>query len=238
MKQNFYQLEGTKIREFITILHIPYTLMCLSFLTIGFGVSGIINWSAYWLTMLAYFFGLGIAAHSFDQLKGMGSSYVKLLNENDLIIIGVSSLLVSILFGIHLIVALGARYLLILIPLQVFFVFAYPMKILFKGFFHDDFWFAVSFGFLPVVIGYFVNTLTFSPIAIVWGVVALTISGIEINLSRYVRKMRKVKGEQYANDRVVYNNYIYPEYIKRPERALKLLCLMTYLLAIILAFFN
>ncbi len=224
MKQNFYQLEGTKLKEFITLLHVPYTLMCLSFLTIGFGISGISNWNAYWFTILAYFLGLGIAAHSFDQLKGMGSNYVKLLNDNELIIIGISSLLVSILFGVQLMIELGAWYLLILIPLQVFFVFAYPMKTLFRGFFHDDFWFAVSFGFLPVIIGYYINTLSFSPLAMWWGIIAFLISGIEINLSRYVREMRKLNSISC--------------FIKRPERALMLLCLMTYLLAIILVSFN
>lgn len=225
MKQNFYQLEGTKLKELITILHIPYTLMCLSFLTIGFGISGISNWNIYGITILAYFFGLGVAAHSFDQLKGMGSSYVKLLNDKDLVIIGFSSLLFSILLGIKLMFLLDAWYLLILIPLQVFFVFAYPIKILFKGFFHGDFWFAVSFGFLPVIIGYYVNTLSFSPLAIMWGIVALLISGIEINLSRYVRKLRKLNSASC--------------FIKRPERALKLLCVMTYIVAIILiGFFN
>lgn len=237
MKQNWYQFSGSKLKEFITILHIPYTAMCLSFLTIGFGISGIINWNVYWLTMLAYFFGLGIAAHSFDQLKGMGSYYVKLLNDNELITIGVSSLLFSVLLGVQLMFELGAWYLLVLIPLQVFFVFSYPMKTLFRGFFHDDFWFAVSFGFLPVIIGYYVNTLSFSLLAVWWGLVALVISEIEINLSRYVRKMRQVKREQYANDNVLYNGYIYPEYIERPERALILLCLMTYLIAITF-FFN
>ncbi len=224
MKQNFYQLEGTKLKEFITLLHIPYTLMCLSFLTIGFSISGISNWNNYNFTILAYFLGLGIAAHSFDQLKGMGSNYVKLLNDNELIIIGISSLLASILIGVRLMIELGAWYLLILIPLQVFFVFTYPMKILFRGFFHDDFWFAVSFGFLPVIIGYYINTLSFSPLAMWWGIVALIISGIEINLSRYVRNLRGLNSASC--------------FIERPERALKLLCIMTYLLAIILVSFN
>lgn len=217
LKQNWYQLEGTKLREFITILHLPYTVMCLSFLTIGFGISGISNWNTYWITMLAYFFGLGIASHSLDQLKGMGSTYVKLLSDDELATIGISALIFSVLLGITLMFELSAWYLIVLIPLQVFFVFSYPLKVLFKGFFHNNFWFAVSFGFLPVVIGYYVNTLSFSLLAIFWGVVAFTISEIEINLSRYVRKMRK------KND---------SRYLELPERALKLLCLMTYLIAI------
>ncbi len=228
MKQNFYQLEGSKLKEFITILHLPYTLMCLSFLTIGFSIGGIRNFNVYSLTILAYFFGLGIAAHSFDQLRGMGSRYVKILGDDNLIVIGVLSLYASILIGFSLMIDLNAWYLLILIPLQAFFVFSYPMKTLFKGFFHSNFWFAVSFGFLPVVIGNYVNTLSFSFLAIIWGIVALIISEIEINLSRYVRKLRKVHSLS------CYSEEPYNEIIERPERALKLLCLMTYFLAAIL----
>jgi len=180
--------------------------------------------------MLAYFLGLGVAAHSLDQLQGMGSKYVKLLSDDNLIIIGVSSLVASILIGLRIMIDISAWYLLILIPLQVFFVFAYPMKTLFKGFFHDDYWFAVSFGFLPVIIGNYINTLSFSSLAILWGIVTLMISGIEINLSRYVRKLRKTH---------CYNGKPYNEMIKKPEMALKLLCLMTYLLAaIMIGIFN
>jgi len=182
--------------------------------------------------MLAYFLGLGVAAHSLDQVHGMGSSYVKYLKDEELIIIGFSSLVASILIGLRIMIDISAWYLLILIPLQVFFVFAYPMKTLFKGFFHDDFWFAVSFGFLPVVIGNYINTLSLSPLAVWWGIIALIISGIEINLSRHVRNMRKEKGEQFKNDKVVYDNFIYPTYIEKPERALILLCIMTYLITL------
>ncbi len=219
MKQNWYQLEGTKLREFITILHIPYTAMCLSFLTIGFSISSINNWNTYWTVMLAYFIGLGIAAHSFDQIKGMGSSYVRLLSDDELVTIGVASLLFSVLLGVTLMLELGAWYLIILIPLQVFFVFTYPMKVLFRGLFHNDLWFAVSFGFLPVIIGYYVNTISFSYLAVWWGLIAFVISLTEINLSRYVRNMRKLS-----------NTVLF---IEKPERALKLLCLMTYLIAIV-----
>lgn len=234
MKQNFYQLEGSKLKEFITILHIPYTLMCLSLLTIGFSLDGIQNWTIYGLTLIAYFFGLGISAHSFDQLEGMGSRYVKHLTDSDLIPIGVASFAIALGIGIATMIKYDAWGLLFLIPLQSFFALTYPISKLYGGKFHSDFWFAVSFGFLPVVIGNYINTLNFSLYSFWWGMLALIISFIEILLSRHVRNMRKEMSGRFANDKVVLDNIIYPQYIEKPERALKLLCVMTYLLAIIM----
>lgn len=234
MKQTWYQFEGSKVKEFITILHIPYTLMCLSFLTIGFFLSSLSNFTVYILTIIAYFFGLGISAHSFDQLTGMGSKYVKHLTDNELIYIGIISLLVSIGIGINIMFYYSLWHLIWLIPLQSFFVLSYPISKLFKGEFHSDFWFAVSFGFLPVVIGNYINTSQFSLYSFWWGMLALIIAFIEILLSRHSRNMRKEMSGKYANDKVVLDNIIYYQYIEKPEKALKLLCVMTYLLAFLI----
>lgn len=222
MKQTFYQLTGSKTAEFITILHPYYTAMCLSFLAIGFGIAGVQRWDVFAWIMLAYFLGLGIASHCFDQLPGMGSNYVKYLTPKDLMRMGVAAVSAAVMIGIFWMVKLAAWHLLWIIPLQTFFVVAYPYAKFAKGFFHSDFWFAVSFGFVPVMAGYYINTLTFNTEFIPWAVVAALISGIEITLSRYVRKWRK-------------NVYLLqePSVIDRPEKALKLLCLLSYLLAVI-----
>ncbi|CAG0975224.1 MAG: hypothetical protein MPEBLZ_00896 [Candidatus Methanoperedens nitroreducens] len=90
MKKTWYQIEGSKRAEIWTILHLPYTAMNLSFLAIGFGIAGIHRWDVFaWITA-AYFLGPGIAAHSFDQLPGMGSSYVKYLMPTELLLLGLA----------------------------------------------------------------------------------------------------------------------------------------------------
>ena len=79
MKNTWYQIEGSKWAEMWTILHLPYTAMNRSFLTIGFGIAGIHRWDVFaWITV-AYFLELGIVAHSFDQLPEVGLIFHKFL---------------------------------------------------------------------------------------------------------------------------------------------------------------
>lgn len=218
--KTWYSAEGSKLAELYTILHLPYTAMCLSFLTIGFALDGIRNSNIYIWTLIAYFFGLGISAHCFDQIKGQGSSYVKYLTQGELIIIGIISLLVSLWIGTIVMVTYSKWQLIWLMPLQTFFVLSYPVAKLFKGTFHSDFWFSVSFGAVPVIVGYYINTGSFALVPNMWALLCFLISYIEITLSRYVRKMRK---EQY--------DFVYYE---KPEKALKMLCVLSYLLALII----
>ncbi|GEM_PF-2517785 len=237
MKKTWYQLEGSKPAEIWTILHFPYTAMNLSFLAVGFGIAGVNRWDVLVWIMIAYFLGLGIAAHAFDQLPGMGSSYVKYLAPGELLLLGLTAVSIAVLIGIYWMVKLAAWHLLWIIPLQTFFVWAYPNSRFMKGFFHNDFWFAVSFGFIPVMVGFYMNTLTLNGTFLTWAALAASISAIEITLSRYVRAIRK----SYAEDREKYGSS--PDYneataVKRmeyythkPEIALKLLCLMSYFLA-------
>ncbi len=222
MRKTWYAAEGSKLAELWTILHLPYTAMSLSFLAIGFGISGVQRWDVFAWIMIAYFLGLGIAAHTFDQLPGQGSSYVKYLTPRELITIGLAAVSAAVMIGIYWMVELAAWHLLWIIPLQTFFVVAYPYAKFAKGFFHNDISFAFSFGFVPVMAGYYINTLTLNPEFLPWAVVAALISGIEITLSRYVRKWR-------------HNVYLLQEpcVINKPETALKLLCILSYLLAVI-----
>ena len=219
MKQTWYQSEGSKLAELRTILHLPYTLMNLGFLTLGFGMAGIQRWDVYAWIMLAYFLGLGIAAHSFDQLPGMGSSYVKHLLPKELWMIGLPALCGAVVIGVYWMIELCVWHLLWIIPLQSFFVWAYPNAKFAGGFFHNDEWFAASFGFIPVMAGFYINTLSLNPMFIPWAVTAFMISLIEITLSRHVRTVRK--------------DSPYPHlYLVKPELALKILCLMSYSLAL------
>lgn len=225
IKKNWYQMEGSKWAEFWTILHLPYTLMCLSFLSIGFGIVGVSRWDVFGWVMLAYFLGLSIAAHAFDQLPGMGSSYVKYLTPRELKQIGVASLTIALLIIIYWMFVLQKWQLLWLLPVQTFFVWAYPISKFLGGRFHTDFWFAVSFGFIPVMLGYYINTSTMDVVFLPWAILAAIISGIQITLSRYVRALRKEIISTPSN--IEFRR----KYIYKPELAIKLLCIMVYMLS-------
>lgn len=223
MAQTWYQATGSKWAEFWTILHLPYTLMSLSFLAIGFGLCGVTRWDAFLGIITAYFLGLGLAAHSFDQLPGRGSIYIKQLTPRMLTAIGASALIGGILFGVYWMMKLNAWHLLWMIPLQSFFTYAYPNGKFMKGLFHNDFWFSISFGFIPVMVGSYVNTLAIGFEFVPWAVLATLISAIEITLSRHARLIRKQSLEEP----------MLKPFIIKPERALQLLCLMSYLLALL-----
>ena len=104
-----------------------------------------------------------------------------------------------------------------LMIIQASFVILYPVATLFKGFFHTDFWFSISFGSLPCLIGFYSNNLDFSLVVVPFMVLAFLVSLQEITLSRHVRNARK-KG-------------IADKYYMKPELSLKLLCIITYVLA-------
>ena len=222
MKQTWYQGGDSKLGELWTILHLPYTIMCISFLGIGFGLSGTVRWGVFAATAVAYFLGLGVAAHAFDQLPNMGSNYVKHWTPHHLLIIGLCAIIVSVSIGIYIMNTLWAYHLLWLIPIQTFFVWAYPNANFMYGRFHTDKWFAVSFGFLPVVIGYYLNTLSFDLWVIPWAMVGFFISLGQINLSRESRRIRKLV---WAHDDISQAR-------RKIDIALIDLCVITYMLAI------
>lgn len=217
MKQTWYYAEGSKKAELWTILHLPYTFMALSFLVVGFSISKPVNYTVLVVALIAYFFGL-TAAHAFDQLPGMGSTYVKYLTKKELLTLGSISTVIALSLGVWFIIGWQALWMLPLMIIQASFVILYPMSTLFKGFFHTDFWFAVGFGAMPVAVGFYANNLSFSWLILPFGAICFLISAIEINLSRFVRKQRA----EGANDVL----------IERPERALKLLCFLSYVFGI------
>jgi len=93
--------------------------------------------------------------------------------------------------------ALGLYYALVDAPLllpigvaELFFLLAYSLE-LFNGFIHTDLWFATSWGFLPVLAGYVVQTDTVSPAAMAAGVFGFATAFVEISASRPYKALRK-----------------------------------------------
>lgn len=229
MKKTFYLVESKgKLTELFNLLHLPYLAMNISFLVVGFSIHKPINWIVLVGAAIAYVAGLGIGAHFLDQIPGQGTRYVEYWNKNELMFVGVLSLIIAFGIGVYFTIAWGAYWMALLIPAQGFFAVAYPVARLFKGFFHNDISFAFSFGFVPVLIGYYANTLSFSWLIIPFGLLCFLIALIEITLSRYVRTRRKEASAGIATSASGSSDN---EFIAKPEKALKLLCLLSYVFA-------
>jgi hypothetical protein len=71
-----------------------------------------------------------------------------------------------------------------------FFVFAYNLE-WFGGRFHTDYWFALSWGFLPVLAGYILQTNRISVEALILATSMALFSLVEIKASRPYKELKR-----------------------------------------------
>lgn len=216
-----------KFRLFMGLFFLPYTGMCVSFTVIGSMLAPAIFWDRVGAIALIYFLALGIAAHALDSI---GSKRVKpwgsYFNKKQLWILSLSTLIPAYAIGIY--------YMVLYVPLlwavaiaEGFFVFAYNME-WFKGKFHTDGWFAFSWGTLPLLAGYIIQTNDVSLIAFAAAATTGLVSYIEIKTSRPYKELKRGNYDQALSQEQVISRINYY------ERILKSLSVGTVLVAVIL----
>ncbi|HEX9678765.1 hypothetical protein [Nitrososphaera sp.] len=183
-----------KFRAFVGLLFLPYTGMCVCFAIIGATLVDDVHWDRVGAIALIYALALGVGAHAADTIgskkaKPWGSYFTK----RQMLALLALSLVAAYAVGIYYIV-LYVPLLAIAAVLEGFFLLAYNFEI-WGGRFHNDFWFAISWGALPVMAGYLIQTDSISllPFAVA-GAAALT-SFAEIRMSRPYKQLKKVDGD-------------------------------------------
>lgn len=187
------QLGSPSFRRWIGLLFLPYTGMVLSFTVIGGLLATTVYWDRVGALALIYFLGLGVGAHALDALGGQGNKpWGELLPRRVLWFVAGLSLLCAY--------ALGAYYMILFTPLlwpiaiaEGFFTFAYNLE-WFSGRFHTDRWFALSWGALPVLAGYVLQTNSLSVPALCVAAACALISLVEIKVSRPYKELRRHRG--------------------------------------------
>lgn len=179
-----------KFRSFVGLLFLPYTGMVLSFSVIGSMLATPLHWDRVIAILLIFFFGLGLGAHALDAL---GSKEVKpwgtVLTTFQLWLLAIISLIIAYAIAIYYMV----RYVPLLWSMALcegFFVFSYNLE-WFQGRFHTDAWFAFSWGFLPVLSGYIMQTNSISVAALALAASMAFFSLIEIKASRPYRALKR-----------------------------------------------
>ena len=179
-----------KFRAFIGMLFLPYTGMCVSFTIIGSMLSESILWDRVLSIFVIYFLALGVSAHAADNL---GSKKIKpwgnffTIFELKLMVIG--GLSVSYILGVYYIITV-APLLLIIAIIEGFFLFAYNFE-LFNGLFHNNFWFAVSWGGLPLLAGFVIQTDSISALSLISSIIAFLVAYTEIRISRKYKELKR-----------------------------------------------
>lgn len=179
-----------RFRAFVGMMFLPYTGMCISFAVIGSIIVSDLHWDRVGAIALIYALALGVGAHAADTIgskkaKPWGSYFTK----KQMLALMVLSLVAAYAIGVYYIV-LYVPLLAIVAILEGFFLLAYNFEI-WGGRFHNDFWFAISWGALPVMAGYLIQTgdIGILPFAVA-GAAALA-SFVEIRMSRPYKQLKK-----------------------------------------------
>jgi len=226
----FYALAPGGWRDYVTLLHPPYTLWHLSYVAIGAALAPRMDWRVFGLTLLAFALALGVGAHALDELRGrpLGT------HAAPRTLVGLAAVSIAAAAGIGIGVALERNlWLLAFVACGAFLVVAYNLE-LFGGRFHGDVWFALAWGAFPVLTAAFAVAERLRADALIAAAGAAVLSHAQRTLSTPVRTLRRrvttVTGEiEYRDgERAPFGA---DELAAAPERALRLLAVATALLA-------
>jgi hypothetical protein len=196
----FYALRSGGWRDFVTLLHPPYTAWHLSYVALGAVAAPHIYANRLAAALAAFFLAVGISAHALDELHG--HPLQTSLGRATLIALAIASFIGAVAIGIAGIFIVSP----LLIPLVVaggLLVPAYNLELA-GGRFHTDVWFAVAWGAFPAFTGYFVNALTIRPAGVLVATACCLLSVAQRQLSTPVRQLRRntteVTGRQHLRD--------------------------------------
>ena len=180
----------TKFRIGVGLLFLPYTGMVLSFTVIGAMIAETVDWGRVASALLVYFLGLGVAAHALDAI---GAGGVKPWGEHfskiQLWALAIGALIIAYGIGLYYIF-FKTPWLAAIAVLEGFFLLAYNLE-WFEGRFHTDGWFAFSWGALPVLAGYILQTNRISVASMLIAAAMGLISFVEINASRPYKELKR-----------------------------------------------
>jgi hypothetical protein len=177
-------------RAAIGLLFLPYTGMVLAFTLIGSMLAESIHWDRVAAILAIYFLALGIGAHALDALGSRGPKpWGAAFSTRQLWLLAAASVGLAYAIGIYYIVR-HAPLLSWIAVLEGFFLLAYNLE-WFGGRFHTDGWFGVSWGCLPVLAGYVLQTNSVSLPALLIAAAMALLSLVEIKASRPYKDLKR-----------------------------------------------
>ncbi len=234
MEEAWFFKSGGGWRPYYNLLYLPYTATVLSYVVIGAAIAPVIYYDRLGSAIVAYFLGVGLAAHYLNEAS-TGRAGTK-ISRRGLLTISLSALTIALFIGVYYALTVTV-FLLLFIFAETFFLFSYNVKSFLGGRFHNDFWFSLSWGSLPLLTSYFVNTLTITPSSLLMSVVAGLTAGIQARLSKWLKEWRRNPElnsilSRSNNGAPLIKNYDIHSLIWRPQSALKILVLTVNLLAL------
>jgi heme O synthase-like polyprenyltransferase len=183
----WYALERGGWRDYVTLLHLPYTAWHLSYVVIGGCLAPVVAWDRLGAAVAAFALAVGIGAHALDELKGRPLR----TKIPDRVLVALAGVSISGACGIGIAGALVFRaWLVLLVPLGLFLVVAYNLELA-RGRFHSDIWFGLAWGGFPVLTGYAAVAGDIRGAAVLAAAFAVLLALAQRALSTHVRYVRR-----------------------------------------------
>ena len=186
----WYALGQGGWRDWVTILHPPYTVWHLSYIALGAGLAPHFELERLLWAMLAFFLAMGIAAHALDELNGRPLK--TRIPSAALAVTAFVALGGAIGVGVGAASAWG-WWLLAFVAVGAVLVPAYNLE-LFGGVLHNDWGFALAWGAFPALTGWFVEAQTLRLEAFLAAGYATALSLAQRALSTPARQARRTHG--------------------------------------------
>ena len=108
LRPAYYALPSGAWRDYLTLLHLPYSVWHLSYVVIGAAAAPVVHLDRLAALMLAFFLAVGLAAHALDEFRGRPLRTG--LSDASLLSIAIVSLAGALLIGVlaSLVVSLWA----------------------------------------------------------------------------------------------------------------------------------
>ena len=190
----FYALRPGAWRDYVTLLHPPYTLWHLSYVAIGAALAPQMKWGLLGWTVLAFFLAMGIGAHALDELNGRPLR----TRIPSAVLVTLAAVSIAAACAIGIVAASRSTWwLLAFIAFGAFVAVAYNLELL-GGAFHSDLWFALAWGAFPVLTAYFASAEQLRAEAFAAAAFATLASLAQRTLSTPVRLARRSAGDPDA----------------------------------------
>jgi hypothetical protein len=237
LRPAFYALGSGGVRDYVTLLHPPYTAWHLSYVVIGAALAPSFSPRRCLVTLAAFFLAVGIAAHAMDELHDRPlATEISTLKLAILSCVGMAG---AVALGVWGAVTVSG-WLLVFIAVGTYLAVAYSLE-LFAGRFHSDWWFAVAWGGFPLMTAYFAQAGRITAVSVIAAGSAVALSRAQRVLSTNVRDLRRatkrVVGYRERQDGtrtpITRTNLVAVD-----ETALRMLAMATVLLAVALVLFR
>ena len=199
-RPSWYALDTGGWRDYVTLLHLPYTAWHLSYVVIGGCLAPLVAWGRLGAAVAAFGLAVGIGAHALDELRGRPLR----TSIPAPVLVGLASISIGTACAIGIVGAIEFEaWLALLVPVGLFLVIAYNLELM-GGRFHSDLWFGLAWGGFPVICGYAAVAGDLRAAAFLGAAFATILSLVQRTLSNHVRFVRRrvaaVDGELELRD--------------------------------------